>query len=255
MTVIQAREISAGLTGIRDHHAHKADFDDGLLDHFHGGEQAVEVIGTFHQHLQLTSTHTAGRDEAVWHLEVVVIGHRVVHIRADHRGDDLTRGQGRPIMHGDHADCIVGVFNNHWAETTARFDDLGHVLDDNFIITVERQKVHPLFSNDDELGQVESIGTLTQDLALRTLLTTIGQEMSHILEIIGGGIGGQHLHGAQRYTITCKNVTDLPLGDGHQWGDMNHILDGDQVVQAATQHIWLITSLAVQRDKAALDRF
>ena len=44
MPVFFAREVCAGFTRVRDHHAHVTNFDDGFLDHLDGGKKAVDVV-------------------------------------------------------------------------------------------------------------------------------------------------------------------------------------------------------------------
>ena len=77
MPVVGAGQVFADRAGVGDHHTHKADFDDGLGDHLDRGKQAVEVVGALHQHLQLATAQAAGAQEAIGHLEVVVVGLRV----------------------------------------------------------------------------------------------------------------------------------------------------------------------------------
>ncbi len=93
MAVLSAGQVFTDSTSIGNHDTDKTHLDDGLVDHFHRGKQAVEVIGAFHQDLQLTSAQAFGVDKAIRHLEVVVIGQHVAEIRAHHRGDDLAGGQ------------------------------------------------------------------------------------------------------------------------------------------------------------------
>jgi len=62
---IRPGKIRAGLAGIGDDHADVTDLDGCFGDHLNRTEQAVDVIGTFHQHLQLAATQThrlAGSD-------------------------------------------------------------------------------------------------------------------------------------------------------------------------------------------------
>ena len=58
MAVFRTRKVFTDLTGVRDHHPHKPNFDNRLVDHFHRCKQPVEVIGAFHQNLQLAAAHT-----------------------------------------------------------------------------------------------------------------------------------------------------------------------------------------------------
>ena len=54
--------------------------------------------------------------------------------------------------------------------------DFGHALDDHVIFPAQRQAIYLFFSNDDELRQIDGISAFTQDLPLRTSLSTIMQE-------------------------------------------------------------------------------
>ena len=146
-------------------------------------------------------------------------------------------------MDGHNADQVVRIFDHHRGETLAGIDHGRHALDDHFILAAERQAVNAFFGDHHELSQVDRVRTFTQDLALGTSLTTVGQKVHHVLEVIGGGVGCQHLHGAKRLTIARKDVTDLALGDSHQGCDMYPVLDGHQVMQTTTQNIGLVSSL------------
>ena len=184
MAVILARKVDARPAGVGDDHADHAHFDDRLGDHLDGGEQAVEVIGAFHQHLQLAPAHTAGREEVVGHLEVVVVGLWRWPIVADDGGDDLTRGQRRAIVDGDDP-----TRSSESLITTGRKPLRSAITSAMRRITgflpAERQVVDLFFGDDDELRQVDGIGAFAQDLALRAALAAVIQESRHILEIIG----------------------------------------------------------------------
>jgi len=196
VAVIQSGEVFADLTGIRDHHPHKPDLNDRLVDHLHGGKQAVEVIGAFHQNLQLASAQAIGVHEPIRHLEVVMVGVAVCHVRANDRRDNLARWQRGAIVHGHNPDQVVRVLDHHRGETLAIADDRGHVFDDHLVVLAEREVIDAFFGDHHELRQVDGVSTFTQDLPLRTALTIMGQKVAYVLEVMRGGIRRQHLHRA-----------------------------------------------------------
>jgi hypothetical protein len=53
-------------------------------------------------------------------------------------------------------------------------DDIGHVLNHALIVTAERQVIDALFSDHDELSQIDRVGAFAQDLTLRSALTAVG---------------------------------------------------------------------------------
>ncbi len=254
MAVIQPGKIFTDLTCIRHHHAHESNFDNRLVDHFHGREEPVEVISTFHQNLQLASAQTIGVHEAIWHLEVVVISQWIGHVGANNRRDDIAGWQRRSVMHGHNPDQVVRVLDHHRREALAFFDNRGHVLDHHLVVPAERQVIDLFFGNNDKLRQVDRECTFTQDLTLRTTLTAMSQKVGHILKIMRGSIGSQHLHRAQRFAIPCKNIADFALSDGDQWFNVHPVLDGHQEVQTTAEHVGLIARFPIQGDKARFER-
>ncbi len=67
-----------------------------------------------------------------------------------------------------------------------------------------------------KLGQVDGVGALAQDHALRALGAPVVQEGADILEVVGLHVAGQGLGGGQVLAVPGEHVADLSLGDGHQ---------------------------------------
>ena len=185
MAVIGARKIHPDVAGIRNHHTHKTYLDHGLWNHFNRGKQAVEVVGAFHQHLKLTSAQAVGGNEAVRHLEVVVIGKRIIDIRTHHWGDDLTGCQRGAVMHGDHTNLIIRIFDDHRGEPFSVGYHCTHILDDTLVFAAKRHVIDLLFGDHHKLSQVDGISTLSQNLPLRTALSVVVQKGGYILKIVG----------------------------------------------------------------------
>jgi hypothetical protein len=116
--------------------------------------------------------------------------------------------------------------------------------------------VHALVGDDGELGRVDRIGALAQDLALRALLAATKQKPSRVLEVrlVLGVVGAKHLRRAKRRAVAREHIGNLALPDGHEIGFVNPVHEGKKDMEAAAQHFGLITGLAVQRDEPVLDR-
>ena len=103
--------------------------------------------------------------------------------------------------------------------------------------------------NHNELRQVDGIGPFTQNAALRTALSTVLKEATHILEVIGFGHHfTQGLRRNQRLTITRKHVRDLSLRNGNERITMNLIHQDGLEMNPPTQQIRRVTGLAFKGD-------
>lgn len=188
--VVLAREVRAGLAGVGDDHANAADVDHRLRDHLDRGEQPVDVVGALDEHLQLPAAHTSSPQELIRVLEVVMVGFFVVRVLAHRRRDDLALRQRRPVVDGHDADVVVRAFDHHRPEAVALGDHRGHLLDDLLFLAVERQREDPLLGDDDELGQVDRVGSFAQHHALGSALAAVLQKGDNVLEVVGGDVRG-----------------------------------------------------------------
>ena len=255
MAIVHARQVGAGLAGVRDHHTDHAHFDGGLGDHLDGSEQAVDVVGAFDQGLQLAAAHPAGAQEVIWVLEAVMVGLGVSRLCAHNAGNDLTLRQRGSIVHGDNPNRVIHVFDHHRAEAGAFADHTRHAADDLVFFAVEGQAVIDLFFGDDhKLHQVQGVGAFTQHAALRAALPASAQESHHILVIVGLGIRSQHLVWGQRRAIAGEDIAYLALGDGHQRGNVHGVLHRHQEMQTTAQDARLVTGFTVEGDEPRLDR-
>ncbi len=184
-------------------------------------------------------------------LEFIVIGFFLGRIVANHRRDDLALSQRRTVMDGYNTDRVVGIFDHYRPETLPLCNHISHAADGVSFFTAEGEAIDPFLGDDDELDQVDGVRTFTQDAPLRSALSAVLEEITHILEILGNGIGGQHLSRVQWTSVTGKDVADLALGNGHQRHHVDDVLEGHQVMQTAAQHIRLVTCFAVQGNKSA----
>jgi hypothetical protein len=254
VAIALAGGVGAAFTGVGHHHAHLADLDHGLVDPLDGREQPVDVVGAFDQDLQLTTLAAAGGQELAGLLEAVVIGRVVLGIDPDQRRDQFARRQAWAVMDGDHSDLVVGVLDHHRLEAAAFLDDLGHLLQQVGLAALQAEREGAVLGHDHELGQVDGVGALAQDLALRPLLAAVGQEFAGVLEVDAVRMGGQGLVGLQRRAVTGEHVADPPLRDRHQALDVQPVLEREEKVQAAAQDVGLKAGLLLQRDQAAGDR-
>ena len=98
-------------------------------------------------------------------------------------------------MDGHDTDGIVGAPNDDWAPTGPLRDDGAHLLEGFQLALVQWQVVDLVFSQDNELGQVDGVHALAQQLALGALLAAALDEGQQILEVRAVGIAGQGLRG------------------------------------------------------------
>src|SRR5262249_20143594 len=120
--------------------------------------------------------------------------------------------------------------------------------------TAEPEVVELVFRNDEKLRQVDGVGTLTQDGALRTTLATRGQKATDVLKIGLWGVRCKGLRRAEWPAVSGEDVSDASLRDRHERHLVHAILQGHEIVQAATKDLRLKASLAAERDETALHR-
>ncbi len=156
-------------------------------------------------------------------------------------------------MHRHHADLIRRIADHHRVEAGALSDHALHLGEQVAVVHLQHQAVDMLARDDHELGEVDGIGALAQDRALRPLLSTISQEGAHVEKIGGAQVARQRLRRAERRAVPREDVADLPLRDGHQRLAVDAILEGHEEMVAAAQHGRLIASLAPERDQALGD--
>ena len=144
-----------------------------------------------------------------------MIRFRLFRIVANNGGDDLTLNQGWAIVNSDDTNRVISILDNYRAEATPLGDHFGHITDGFGFFLAERNSVNPFIGNDDELHQVNGIGAFAQDAALWAALSAVSQETFHILKIMDGSIGRQHLGRFQLLTVTGKDISDLALRNGH----------------------------------------
>jgi len=253
VAVVLAADIGALVAGVAHHHAHGAHFHHGLGNQLHRGEEAVHVVGAFHQHLVLTTPQTARPQELVRVLEVVVIRRGIRGVLANRGRDDLTAVQAGTVVDGGDAHRVIGAANDDGPEAPALGDDGAHLLEGLQLTAIQGQVVGLVLGDDDELGDVDGVGAFAQDHALGALLAAVGQEGAHILEVVGLHVARQGLGGRKILAIAGEDVPDLALGDGDEGHPVNPVHEGHEEMPAAAQHVGLETGFPIQRDEAALD--
>ena len=102
----------------------------------------------------------------------------------------------------------------------------------------------------------ETLDRLKPDVAFNALHGRFGEDgtIQGILEILRGDVGAKALRCRQGLAIAGEDVTDLALGNGHQIGRMQPVLERQEKLEAAAQDIRLVTGLAAQGDQAGHDR-
>jgi len=231
-----------------------ADLDDRLVDHLDRREQAVDEIAALDQHGELAPAAAAGGDELLRILEAVMRCGGIVGIGADLRRDDMVGGQRRAVMDGDHADLVLGILDHHCIEAAALGDHALHLGEQLMVARLEHQAVDLLARDDHELDEVDGIGALAQDRALRALLAAVAKEAAHIEEIGGAQIAGERLGRPERLAVAGEDIADLALRNGHQRLAVDAVLERKEEMIAAAQQSGLEAGLAVERDQAAGDR-
>jgi hypothetical protein len=103
-------------------------------------------------------------------------------------------------MHGDDADQIVIGGKDDRSETVAICNRLPHAAKNTLLLLTQGVAIDPVICDDGELRGVDRIGSLAQDLALRTFLTAVYEKLSRILKIglFLGVIGCENLRSPQR---------------------------------------------------------
>ena len=173
---------------------------------------------------------------------------------ADGRRDDLALGQRGTVMHRDDADHVVGILDDHRFEAAAALDQLRHCRKERRVVRVQRDRVIALRGQHDELREIERIGALAQDLALRAFLTAIFEKGARLLEVVGVDVGGERLCRSEGNAVAREDIADLTLRDRHQRLAMHAILERHEEMIAAAQHLRLKAGLAVERDQSIPDR-
>jgi hypothetical protein len=107
--------------------------------------------------------------------------------------------------------------------------------------------------DDDELGHVDGVGALAQDAPLRAALAACFEERADVLVVGSAGVRRERLHRRQRLAVAREDVSDAPLRDGHQRGDVYPVLERHQVMHAAAEELGQEARFAVERDEARAD--
>ncbi len=252
MRVLGARHVVALAARVRHHHADEADRDHRLVDQLHCREQAVDVVGAFHQHALLAAALAAGLEEALGLLERVV---EIAHVGRE----QLVAGQGGAVLHRHHGQQVgrVRVFHaldHQRREAAAQVQQLAHLLVVLALGGVHRHRVRGLLRHHHEQRRVDDVRALAQDLALRALLAAAREEAAHVEEVVHRGVVGQRLARGQVDAVTREHVADLALRDRHHRADVHAVLQRREEVEAAATQLGLEAGLAVQREQAQLHR-
>ena len=110
-----------------------------------------------------------------------------------------------------------------------------------------------ILGDDDELAQVEGIGALPDDLALRSPLSPVFEKGSDILERLSlRDHLPQGLGGGKRLPVPRKGIGEMSLGNGHQGVDVDPVLEPEEEMHPTTEDIGLIPRPPVQGDDLVL---
>ena len=244
MAEFLAGGVGALLAVKADHHAHLADGNDLLGNQFDRAEPTVEKIGAVDQRHVLDAAATAGGQEGL-DILIVVVEVRLILVRAHGGRNQLAGRQRRAFMHGHDADLIGLAADDQRAEA---LQSLELVLP-LFQAPGPLQREHAILGNHVEQRDVDGVDAFAEDAALTAFLPVVGQELPRVLEVVavddaGQGLGRQELLAAAR-----KDVADLALLDGHQGELVDPVLPPPQSeVDAAAKDVGLVARLVVQRD-------
>ncbi len=183
-------------------------------------------------------------------------GFVLAQIGSDFGRDDFAGRQRRAIVHRHDPDQVVIGRQDDRREAPAIGDGLLHVVENAAFLFAQRMAVNAIVGDDGELGRVDRVRALTQDLSLRAFLATAEQEFSRVLivRLFFRVVGAKHLRRRKRRAVACEHVGNLALPDRDQIGFVDSIHEREKQMQAAAQHFRLVAGLAVQRDESALDR-
>ena len=220
MTILFARHVVGARAGIEDDDADIADRNHRFRHGLHRREQPVDVPGALDDDLQLPAAIAAGAEEFLGLLEIVVKGFAVAQVGPDLGRDDFAGRQRRTVMHGDDPDQILVGREHQGRKAPSLGDRELHAVEHVALAFTQRMAVHALVGDDGELGRVDRIGALAQDLALRPLLAAAKQKPSRVLEVrlVLGVVGAEHLRRAKRRAVAREHIGDLALPDGDEIG-------------------------------------
>src|ERR1043165_8513538 len=159
-----------------------------------------------------------------------MIGLFIFRVIADDRSNNLTLPQRWTVMHRCNADLVVRILDDDWEKPVALSNHVRHLLDHIHILTAQWQRIDPSIGENDELHKVNGIRAFTKHTALRSALAAVLKKAFHILKVTDTLIGCEGLGGVEQLAVTGKDVTNLPLRNGYQWGGMDNILNGHQIM-------------------------
>ncbi len=242
--VILAGNIVAARPGVADHDTDMTDADLRLAGQFHGGEQPVDVISAFHQHLFLPAPPAAGGQKARNILEAVVEIGREFGVGADGRRDDFAMFERRAVLHRHDRDAIA--VDHHRFVALARGDQA--VQRARLVGVAELDLVHALVGQHHEQGGVDGVGGGTQDAALRAALPALRQKRGGVAGVHVGGPHGQRLAFGERRAGAGEQVADAAHGD--QFLPMHAVLVRHERVPAAADRVGQKAGAAARRHEA-----
>src|SRR5262249_60358715 len=150
--------------------------------------------------------------ESIVVLEPVLIRVRLRRIVADGGRDDLPRWQRGTVVDGHDPDEIIRALEHHRIEAVALLNDLRHPLEDLRIRFLQRQEIDPIGGDHDELRQVDGVGALPEDLALRPALPAGPEESGGVLKFAGRRVGGESLGGGSLAPSRWRTLPSFPWG-------------------------------------------
>lgn len=165
--------------------------------------------------------------------------------------------QARTILHGDHGQLVGivragGFLDDDRRKPVAVVEQAAHLFVVDFFLGVERHRVRRFTGHHYEQGWVDDVRTFAQDLALRAFLPAVIEESAHVAEVVDAGVVCQGLAGGQVDTVTCEDVADGALGDGHHWVNVDTVLERREEVETAAAEFWLQACFAIQCEQPAL---
>ena len=147
----------------------------------------------------------------------------------------------------------LGPLDYDRVEAVTFGDERRHALEDILLVPAKRQIRDLLVGDDHELDEVDGVGSLSEDLALRTPLPAAREEDANVLEVARGHVRGKRLRRLEGAPVAREHVTDFPLWNGDERHGVNAVLQRHQEMYAAAQDVGLKARFAVQRDEPRRD--
>lgn len=153
-------------------------------------------------------------------------------------------------MDGHDPEVIRRAVNHQGLEAAALSDRVCHVPNERCVLVVERERIHSLAGEHDELREVERVGSFAKDLSLRSALASLAKEIVGVLKVVRGGVTRERLRGLERLTVAREHITNRSLRDRDERHLSHRELQRHEPVQSAAKNPGLKACFSLEREHA-----